>query len=64
MVYAWFDTAEMNREIRMMANSLQQLLMMVSVETREAEVILLRDPDSSAPGALLVSFSYPVLEML
>ena len=64
MVYAWFDTTEIVEDMKRMASSLGQLLMMVSPETREAEVILLRDPDTSAPGTLLVSFSFPLLEAM
>lgn len=61
MAYAWFDTTGMSESMKSMAGSLQQLLMMGPVETREAEVILLRDPAASAPGMLLVDFSFPVL---
>jgi len=61
MAYAWFDTTGMSESMKSMAGSLQQLLMMGPAETREAEVVLLRDPVTSAPGALLVDFSFPVL---
>jgi hypothetical protein len=61
MAYAWFNTTGMSEDMKVMAGSLQQLLMMSPVETREAEVILLRDPAASAPGMLLVDFSFPVL---
>jgi len=64
MIYAWFETSGMAEDIKLMAGSLEQLLMMVAPETREAEVIVLRDPDTSAPGALLVSFSFPVLQKM
>jgi uncharacterized protein YbaA (DUF1428 family) len=62
MVYAWFDTTGMSRDMKSMAGSLQQLLMMAPVETREVEVSLLRDPATSAPGMLLVDFSFPAMQ--
>jgi len=64
MSYAWFDTSEIGDDMKMMVKDLQQLLMMAAPETRQAEVTLLRDPDSSAPGAVLVSFSFPIMEVL
>ena len=64
MVYAWFDGAGMNEDLRRMAGNLQRLMMSVPVETRQAEVILLRDPETSAPGVILVSFSFPLLKLL
>ena len=62
MIYAWFDTTGVVEDIKRLAGSLEQLLKAAPPETREAEVILLRDPDTSAPGALLVSFSLPAMQ--
>ena len=64
MVYAWFDISEVTDDMKYIANSLGQLLMMVSADTRQAEVILLRDPETSAPGVILVSFSLPVMQAM
>lgn len=62
MVYAWFETTGMSRDMKTMAGSLRQLLLMGPAETREAEVILLRDPAASAPDMLLVDFSFPLMD--
>ena len=64
MIYAWFDTTGVPDDIKLMAGNLEQFMRASPVETREAEVILLRDPATSAPGALLVSFSFPILETI
>ncbi len=62
MIYAWFDTSNTSEDMKAMVGSLQQLLTMGPIETREAEVILLCDPATSAPGMLLVDFSFPVMQ--
>jgi len=64
MSYAWFDSTGMPEDTRRMAASLQQLLLMITTETRQAEVTLLRDPETFAPGVLLVTFSFPLLEAM
>lgn len=61
MIYAWFDTSKMSKDMKTMAGSLNQLLATGPAETREAEVILLRDPETSRPGMLLVDFSFPAM---
>ena len=62
MAYAWFDTAGLTEDMKFMASSLQQLLMMAPAETRQAEVTLIRDPTASAPDVLLVDFSLPAMQ--
>jgi len=64
MVYAWFDTSGANRDIKTMASSLQQLLMMIPAETREAQVVLLHDPATSAPGIMVVTFAFPLMHVM
>lgn len=60
MIYAWFDMSGVSANQKTMAADLKNLLMIAPMETREAEVVLLRDAAGS-PGMLLVDFSFPVL---
>lgn len=59
--WAWFDTSRISREMKLMARNVNELLQMVSADTREAEVTLLYD-NTGKPAYLLVDFSLPVLE--
>ena len=60
LTYAWFDTTNVSREMKIMARNLEEYLMMVSSSTREVEVTLLGD-GNSGPGIMLVDFSFPIL---
>ena len=64
MSYAWFEATGMTEDLRRIASNLQQLMMSVPAETRQAEVTLLRDAEASGPSVILVSFSFPLLKLL
>ena len=62
VTYAWFVTEGISKEIKMRARNLTELMMIVSSETREAELTQVRGETGQA--VLLVDFTFPVLDAM
>ena len=63
MSYNYFSTKEIPTEVRQRATNITQLLGMVESSIKETEVTLIGDGNGSAPQVIVVSFTYPVLDI-
>lgn len=61
--YNYFSTKEIPAEVRQRATNITQLLGMVESTIKETEVTLIGDGNGSAPQVIVVSFTYPVLDV-
>lgn len=61
--YNYFSTKEIPDEVRQRATNITQLLGMVESTIKETEVTLIGDGNGSAPQVIVVSFTYPVLDV-
>ncbi|MCH5277372.1 MAG: hypothetical protein J1E80_06005 [Desulfovibrionaceae bacterium] len=61
--YNYFSTKEIPSEVRQRATNITQLLGMVENTIKETEVTLIGDGNGSAPQVIVVSFTYPVLDV-
>lgn len=61
--YNYFSTKEIPTEVRQRATNITQLLGMVENTIKETEVTLIGDGNGSAPQVIVVSFTYPVLDV-
>lgn len=61
LAFAWFDTRKISREMKVMARNLNELLQVISADTREAEVILTGEKGKITH--IQVIFSLPILEI-
>jgi len=61
VTYAWFNTENASKEMKMMSRNLREFLMSVGSETREVEVTLLSGIKEGPPQLLIVDFSFPLL---